>query len=130
MGGRTSPPRPPWRRLAGECLGSALRGAVVIGSGIAAQRLWPGQTGLQLVENAAATAAGLFAIILMFGPVSGGHFNPVVSFADAFFGGLSWREAPAYLPAHAARCVAGAVLAHLMFAPPAVRISAQDHASG
>ena len=61
---------------------------MVIGSGIAAQRLSPGNTGLELLENAAATAAGLYAIILMFGPVSGGHFNPVVSFADAVFGGL------------------------------------------
>ena len=80
-----------WRRLTAEFLGSAFLAAVVIGSGIAAQRRSPGQTGLQLLENSAATAAGLFAIILMFGPVSGGHFNPVVSFADAFFGGMSWR---------------------------------------
>ena len=74
-----------WRRLLAEFLGSAFLAAVVIGSGIAAQRLSPGQTGLDLLENAAATAAGLFAIILMFGPVSGGHFNPVVSFVDACF---------------------------------------------
>ena len=80
-----------WRRLLAECLGSAFLAAVVVGSGIAAQRLSPGETGLELLENAAATAAGLFAIILMFGPVSGAHFNPVVSFADAAFGGLRWR---------------------------------------
>jgi arsenate reductase len=65
-----------------------LLAALVIGSGIAAQRLSPHDTGLQLTENAAATAAGLFAIILMFAPVSGAHFNPVVSFVDAAFGGL------------------------------------------
>ena len=59
----------------------------------------------------------------MFGPVSGGHFNPVVSFADAAFGGLRWREAAAYLPAQVAGCIAGAVLADLMFALPAVTIS-------
>ena len=94
-------------RLTAEFLGSAFLAAVVIGSGIAAQRLSPGQTGLELVENAAATAAGLFAIILMFGPVSGGHFNPVVSFADAAFGGLSWRDAAAYLPAQVAGASAG-----------------------
>ena len=82
-----------WRRLVAEFLGSAFLAAVVIGSGIAAQRLSPGNTGLQLFENAAATAAGLFAIILMFGAVSGGHFNPVVSFVDAAFGGVSWRDA-------------------------------------
>jgi glycerol uptake facilitator-like aquaporin len=118
-----------WRRLAAEFLGSAFLAAVVIGSGIAAQRLSPGQTGLELLENAAATAAGLFAIILMFGPVSGGHFNPVVSFVDAFFGGLSWRDAAAYLPAQVAGCIAGAVAANLMFALPAVSISAKHRAS-
>ncbi len=118
-----------WRRLAAEFLGSAFLAAVVIGAGIAAQRLSPGQTGLQLLEDAAATAAGLFAIILMFGPVSGGHFNPVVSFVDAAFGGLSWRDAAAYLPAQVAGCIAGAVLANLMFALPAVTISAKHRAS-
>ena len=125
----TSAPVPLWRRLTAEFLGSALLAAVVIGSGIAAQRLSPGQTGLQLLENAAATAAGLYAIILMFGPVSGGHFNPVVSFADAAFGGLSWRDAAAYLPAQVAGCIGGAVLANLMFALPAVTISAKHRAS-
>ena len=90
------------RRLLAEFLGSAFLAAVVIGSGIAAQRLSPGEAGLELLENAAATAAGLFAIILMFGPVSGGHFNPVVSFADAAFGGLRWRDAAAYLTAQVA----------------------------
>ena len=118
-----------WRRLTAEFLGSAFLAAVVIGSGIAAQRLSPGQTGLELLENAAATAAGLFAIILMFGPVSGGHFNPVVSFADAAFGGLSWRDAAAYLPAQVAGCMAGAVLANLMFALPAITISTKHRAS-
>ncbi len=118
-----------WRRLTAEFLGSAFLAAVVIGSGIAAQRLSPGQTGLQLLENAAATAAGLFAIILMFGPVSGGHFNPVVSFVDAAFGGLSWRDAAAYLPAQVAGCIGGAVAANLMFALFAVSISAKPRAS-
>src|SRR5258708_3613669 len=119
-----------WRRLAAEFAGRAFRAATVIGSGIAASRLSPGQTGLELLENAAATAAGLFAIILMFGPVSGGHFNPVVSFADAAFGGLRWRDALAYLPAQIAGCIAGAVIANLMFASAAVSISAKDRATG
>jgi glycerol uptake facilitator-like aquaporin len=129
MSGVTSAPVLLWRRLLAEFLGSAFLAGVVIGSGIAAQRLSPGQTGLQLLENAAATAAGLFAIILMFGPVSGGHFNPVVSFVDAFFGGLSWRDAGAYLPAQVAGCIAGAVAANLMFALPAVSISGKHRAT-
>ena len=118
-----------WRRLAAEFAGSGFLAAAVIGSGIAAARLSPGNTGLELLENAAATAAGLFAIILMFGPVSGGHFNPVVSFADAAFGGLRWRDAAAYLPAQVAGCVTGAVIANLMFGLAAVSISAKDRAS-
>src|SRR6516164_2775560 len=119
-----------WRRLLAELLGSAFLAAVVVGSGIAAQRYSPGDTGLELLENAAATAAGLFAIILMFGPVSGGHFNPVVSFVDAAFGGLSWRDATAYLPAQVSGCIGGAVLANLMFAHAAVSISTKHRASG
>jgi glycerol uptake facilitator-like aquaporin len=118
-----------WRRLLAELLGSALLAALVIGSGIAAQTLSPGAVGLELLENAAATAAGLFAIILMFGPVSGGHFNPVVSFADAAFGGLRWRDAAAYLPAQVAGCAGGAVLANVMFARAAVSISVKDRAT-
>ena len=118
-----------WRRLLAELLGSAFLTAVVIGSGIAAQELSPGAIGLELLQNAAATAAGLYAIILMFGPVSGGHFNPVVSFTDAAFGGLRWRDAAAYLPVQVIGCVGGAVVANLMFAQAAVSISARHRAS-
>src|ERR1700691_663882 len=114
---------PLWRRLLAELLGSAFLAAIVIGSGIAAQQLSPGNTGLQLFENAAATATGLFAIILMFGPVSGGHFNPVVSFVDAAFGGLAWRDAVAYLPVQVAGCALGAVVAKLMFCRAACELS-------
>ena len=117
------------RRLLAELLGSALLAAVVIGSGIAAQKLSPNETGLQLLENAAATAAGLYTIILMFGPVSGGHFNPVVSLVDASFGGISWRDAAAYLPAQVAGCSLGAVVANGMFALAAVSISTHHRAS-
>ena len=119
-----------WRRVLAEFLGSAFLAATVIGSGIAAQTLSPGDVGLQLFENAAATAVGLFAIILMFGPISGAHFNPVVSFVDAGFGGLRWREAAAYLPAQVAGCIAGALVANAMFAKALVEISTKQRASG
>jgi arsenate reductase len=115
--------------LLAELLGAALLAALVIGSGIAAAQLSPGDVGLQLFENAAATAAGLFAIILMFGPVSGGHFNPVVSLVDARFGGIAWRDALAYIPAQVIGCVLGAILANAMFARSAVSIAVHHRAS-
>ena len=118
-----------WRRLIAEFLGSAFLAAVVIGSGIAPQRLSPGDTGLQLFENAAVTAAGLFTIILMFGPVSGGHFNPVVSFVDAVFRGLRWRDAAAYLPAQLSGCILGAIVSNVMFSLPAAELSTKHRAS-
>jgi glycerol uptake facilitator-like aquaporin len=117
------------RRLLAELLGSAFLAALVIGSGIAAQTLSPGDVGLQLFENAVATAAGLFAIILMFGPVSGGHFNPVVSLVDARFGGLGWRDALAYIPAQIAGCTLGAIAANVMFELSAISISTHHRAS-
>ena len=117
------------RRLLAEYLGAAFLAAIVIGSGIAAERLSPGDTGLALLENAAATAAGLYATILMFGPVSGGHFNPVVSLVDARFGGLARRDALAYIPAQVAGCVSGAIVANGMFALAAVSISTHHRAS-
>ena len=115
------------RRALAEFLGSAFLAALVIGSGIAAQTL-SDDTGLRLLENAAATAAGLYAIILMFGPVSGGHFNPVVSLVDAAFGGLSRRDTLAYIPAQIAGCIAGAIAANGMFAVSAVSISTHHRA--
>jgi arsenate reductase len=118
------------RRLFAEFLGSAFLAATVVGSGIAAAQLSPGDTGLQLFENAAATAAGLFTFILMFGPVSGAHFNPVVSLVDASFGGLRWRHAFAYIPAQVAGCIVGAVAANLMFDLTAISISTTHRASG
>ena len=117
------------RRLLAEFLGSAFLAALVIGSGIAAQQLSPDDTGLALLENAAATAAGLFAIILMFGAVSGGHFNPVVTVVDAAFGGLARRDAVAYIPTQIAGCITGAVVANGMFALSAVSISHHHRAS-
>ena len=124
----TTPP-PLLRRLLAELLGSAFLATVVIGSGIAAKQLSPNDVGLELFENAAATAAGLYAIILMFGPVSGGHFNPVVSFVDASFGGIGRRDALAYLPAQVSGCVLGAIAANAMFAKTLISISAHHRAS-
>jgi arsenate reductase len=123
----TAPPLP--RRLLAELLGAAFLAAIVIGSGIAAQQLSPHNIGLELLENAAATSAGLFAIILMFGPVSGGHFNPVVWFVDASFGGISRRDALAYLPAQISACVLGAIAANVMFSKTLVSISTHHRAS-
>lgn len=118
------------RRLLAEALGSGFLAAVVIGSGIAAQQLSPGQPGLQLLENAASTALGLYAIILMVAPISGAHLNPLVSLLDAGFGGISWRHALAYLPAQVFGCASGALLANLMFDLPAVTLSTRHRAGG
>ena len=126
-----SPPPPPLaRRLLAELVGSALLAAVVVGSGIAAQRLSPGAPGLELLENAGATALGLFAVILMVGDVSGAHLNPVVSLADAVFGGLRWRDAGAYAAVQVAGCAGGAAVANLMYQLDAVTISTHDRSSG
>lgn len=114
------------KRLTVELVGSALLTAIVIGSGIAAARLSPGDVGLQLLENAAATGAGLYVLILVLAPVSGAHLNPIVSLADAALGGRPWRDAFAYLPAQTLGCIAGAALANLMFDLPAVTISTKD----
>jgi glycerol uptake facilitator-like aquaporin len=118
------------RRALAEFLGSAFLAATVIGSGIAAAQLSPGDTGLQLLENAAATAAGLAAFILTFGPISGAHFNPVVSLLDVALGHRTRRDLLAYVPAQIAGCIAGAFLANAMFGLPAVSISATHRASG
>lgn len=118
------------RRLVAEILGSALLCTVVIGSGIAASRLSPNDTGLQLLENAAATGLGLFVLILVFLPVSGAHFNPVVSLVDGILGHRPWRELAAYIPAQILGCSAGAMLANLMFDLPAVSISTKERLTG
>ena len=114
------------RQALAEFLGSAGLVTVVLGSGIAAQRLSPDDVGLQLLENALVTGAGLVALILAFGPVSGGHFNPVVTLADRCFGGVTSRQVAAYLPAQLVGGAVGAVLANLMFDLPAVSVSTTD----
>jgi arsenate reductase len=110
-------------------VGSALLAAIVVGSGIAAQSLSPGNTGLELLENALATGAGLAAVLLVFGPVSGAHLNPVVSLADAALGGMRWRDAAAYGGAQVAGCASGAVVANLMFSRAIVSISTHHRAT-
>jgi glycerol uptake facilitator-like aquaporin len=118
------------RQALAEFLGSAGLVTVVIGSGIAAQRLSPDDVGLQLLENALATGAGLVALILAFGPVSGGHFNPVITLADRFFGGVSNRQVATYLPAQLLGGVLGAIAANLMFDLPAITVSTKDRSGG
>jgi len=119
-------PTRPWRRVVAEYLGSLLLAAIVIGSGIAAQNLSPHAIGLELLENAAATGVGLYFLIVTFGPISGAHFNPIISFVDALFAGISWRSAWGYLGAQLAGCVSGAVVANLMYSRTAVSLST-DH---
>jgi glycerol uptake facilitator-like aquaporin len=117
------------RKALAEFVGTALLLIAVIGSGIAAQRLSPTDTGLELFENAAATAAALVAIILAVGPVSGAHLNPVVTLADRLFGGVTTTETVTYVVAQVSGAVSGALIANLMFALPAVELSTR-HRSG
>jgi arsenate reductase len=119
----------PAREALAEFVGTALLVAVVVGSGIAAQQSSP-DAGLQLLANAAATAAGLVAIILAVGSVSGAHLNPVVTLADRAFGGVTNRQVAYYLPAQFAGAVLGAVVANLMFSEPAVEWSTRTRSGG
>ncbi|MDQ1428204.1 MAG: hypothetical protein QOK39_1680 [Acidimicrobiaceae bacterium] len=118
------------RRVLAEFLGTGLLVAAVVGSGIAAAKLSPGDTGLELLENSAATVGALVALILALGPVSGAHFNPVVTSADRFFGGISTADAAAYIAAQVAGAVCGSVLANAMFALPAFEASTKVRSSG
>jgi glycerol uptake facilitator-like aquaporin len=124
----------PAARLAAEFLGTALLVTAVVGSGVMATTLSPGDTGLQLLENSVATALALGALILMFGPVSGAHFNPVVSAVDWLLGrrtrtGLTGPELAGYLVAQVAGAICGCVLANLMFGLAAVHFSGRDRAA-
>ncbi|MGC5318720.1 aquaporin [Micromonospora arida] len=124
-----------WRRLLAEFLGTALLVTAVVGSGIMATTLSPHDVGLQLLENSIATAFALGALILIFGPVSGAHFNPVVSAADWFLGrragtGLTVRDLGGYVGAQVAGAIAGSVLANLMFDLAPVTWSGKDRAAG
>ena len=122
------------RRLVAELLGTGLLVTVVVGSGIAAESLSPSDVGLQLLENSLATVLGLAVLILVFGPVSGAHFNPVVSVVDWLLGrrrgtGLSAREVVAYGFAQVIGGILGAVLANVMFDLPAAQIATTDRVS-
>lgn len=103
------------RRMVAEFVGTALLMAAVVGSGIMGERLAGGNVAIALLANTLATGAALVAIILAFGPVSGAHLNPAVTLADAWMGGIAWRDTPAYLVAQIAGAFAGVAVAHLMF---------------
>ncbi|MEP7048676.1 MAG: MIP/aquaporin family protein [Ilumatobacteraceae bacterium] len=118
------------RRLVAEALGTAFLIIAVIGSGIMASRLSPSDVGLQLFENAAATAGALIGLILMFGAVSGAHFNPVVTLVDRLLGTTSTRDSVLYAVAQTIGGCIGTVIANLMFGLPAVRLSTHSRSSG
>jgi glycerol uptake facilitator-like aquaporin len=111
------------RRVVAEFTGTLLLLAAVVGSGIMGERLAAGNVALALLANTLATGAALIAIILAFGPVSGAHLNPAVTLADAWMGGIGWRETPAYLVAQTAGALAGVIAAHMMFGLAVVSVS-------
>jgi len=117
------------RRVTAEATGTALLVAIVVGSGIFAERLTT-DVAIQLLANSTATAGGLVALILAFGSVSGAHFNPVVSLADRAFGGLTTRELVAYVPAQVVGACVGAIVANLMFDLDPVNLSTHERATG
>jgi glycerol uptake facilitator-like aquaporin len=106
------------RRMASEAIGTALLLAVVVGSGIMGERLSGGNVAIALLANTLATGAGLVALILTFGPISGAHFNPAVTVADATQGGIAWRDVPGYLAAQTLGAFVGVAAADAMFAEP------------
>jgi arsenate reductase len=118
------------RRLAAEAFGTAMLIVAVIGSGIMATQLSSGDVGLQLLENAAATAGALIGLILMFGEVSGAHFNPVVTLLDRMLGTTTTRDSALYVVAQVAGGCAGAVLVNVMFSLPAIELSTRVRSSG
>lgn len=125
----------PWRRYLAEFVGTALLVTAVVGSGIMAATLSPHDVGLQLLENSVATAFALGVLILIFGPISGAHFNPVVSAADWFLGrrtrtGLTGTDVAGYTIAQTAGAIGGSILANLMFALAPVTFSHKDRSAG
>ena len=118
------------RRVVAEAVGTGFLVMAVIGSGIMAQRLSPDDVGLQLLENSFATAGALVGLILMFGAVSGAHFNPVVTLTDRWFGTIRTRDAALYIGAQVVGGCIGAMLANLMFDLPAIDVSTKTRSSG
>jgi len=118
------------RRLAAEAVGTALLLATVVGSGIMGERLAGGNVAIALLANTIATGAGLVALILTFGPVSGAHFNPAVTIADASQGGLRWSEVPGYVAAQVSGAFVGVAVAHLMFEARATFFASQHVRTG
>ena len=118
------------RRVVAEAVGTALLLAAVVGSGIMGERLAGGNVAIALLANTLATAGTLVALILTFGPISGAHFNPAVTLADASQGGLPWRDVPGYVVAQLVGAVAGVVSAHLMFAVAPFQVSEHVRAGG
>ncbi len=117
------------QRLAAEALGTAFLLAIVVGSGIMAERLAGGNIAIALLANTLATGAGLIALILTFGPVSS-HFNPVVTLMDAATQAMPWREVPAYLVAQIVGAVVGVWMAHAMFAVEILQVSTRVRSGG
>jgi glycerol uptake facilitator-like aquaporin len=111
------------RRLVSELLGTAVLLAAVVGSGIMGERLAAGNVAIALLANAVATGSALIVLILTFGPISGAHFNPVVTLADASQGGIPWRDVPGYCAAQLIGAIAGVAVAHLMFEMPLWQVS-------
>jgi glycerol uptake facilitator-like aquaporin len=121
--GRAREPRTLARRVAAEGVASAFLLAAVVGSGIMGERLAGGNVGIALLANTLATGAALVALILAFGPISGAHLNPAVTLAEAWEGGLPWRDVPPYAAAQLVGALAGVALAHLMFEEPVFAFS-------
>jgi glycerol uptake facilitator-like aquaporin len=118
------------RRAVAEATGSFFLLAAVVGSGIMGERLAAGNVAIALLANTIATGAALVALILAFGPLSGGHFNPAVTLAVALRRGLPWREAPIYAGVQLAGAFAGVAVAHLMFGEPVFSASSHARAGG
>ena len=118
------------RRAVAEALGTAFLLATVVGSGIMGERLAGGNVAIALLANTLATGAMLVALILTFGPISGAHFNPAVTIADASQGGLAWRDVPVYVAAQVSGAFVGVTAAHLMFSAPVFFASRHVRAGG